>query len=304
MTRNRARRTSLKGKQLFHGQVYYNSRPFHSFEPTGELVEFNGATYYKKTPAKVFSKVGWPDYSGFMARKLRIARGNSSINERMTLGESIVLRGIWRIYNRLNKKGTFKKRNYFLRPLRIFRVNNDQFIAEFLDKPNLYNLRRYILLGESAVRNDLVEQCSRFIKENGLKHYLESQKSRKELAGMLVEGAGQAATDLAVAGKKFKENAIKRKLNSNFEFDFFDSLGVISVKGFEKLSRVAVERNLIVESFKDKTPCFVLIDPLCPSESENELPSISRTEKRNKRIEVKRKRRTYSTEGHSKRRKK
>jgi hypothetical protein len=285
------RKKFSSNSQKFHGKSFSNAGQLNS-NPSGELVTLDEITYYKKTPIKSFLK---PD-NVFVSHLVN----DPVLSQTINLAESIVLRGIWRIYSRLLRKGAFKRidslgqgkfkvREYFLRPLKLLRVNKSHFLAEFLAKPNVRDLLEFIRNGTTSQGETADRICAGFIKENNLTHYLGSDNLRRNLSDVLYSVSEQTMADLRAAGREFKRNAAKKGLNSSFALDFEDA-----------------RRNIIVESVdKNGRFNFVFIDPVIPSGSVKGLPSVARTKKRSKQeeFEAKHAGQKYDFKGHSKRRK-
>ncbi len=285
--RRKARRTSLKKKQGFHG-INPKGKLLDINQPTGQIVSINGKTYYKKTPFKTYKM---ENKSGLLESiKKRQGTPINKIAREMTIGESIVLRGIWREYNRAVKTKKITNRNYSLRPMKILRVNankrspNSNFIlAEFIDKPTVSDLLNF-LNSKKPQKTRVNELCEKFLKANGLKNCLSSKIARRILKAELGLAEKQAFEDLVQSAETMRINAKKRGLNKKFTLDVRNT-------------------NLMLESYKNKKFNFVLIDPLFPQDGIRDLPSIPRTKKRNKleEWENKKPKELYSPKGHEKR---
>ncbi len=303
----------MKKKQRFHSKWFAGRKRIEMrshgllipIEKAIELVTINGEKFVKKTPSATWKK---HKHDAFRADDPGLAR-------QMTLGESSALRGIWRIYSRLLRKGAFQRiyardrsgiriTDYFLRPVKIYRVNTsiasaaeNFIIEEFLDKPNALELIRYLRQGASKRGKFADARCQRFIEKQKLYPPLKSdslkQLFNQQLARALESIATQAIEDLETASSEFKNNARKRFLNSNFMFDFTGP--AFSTPAFH---------NLIVESVdKNGKFHFVFKDPLALMQQKEAYPSV-RTNRRNRGREVQLKTKKKQKRWPNKRRKK
>jgi len=292
MTRTKARRTSIKKKQRFHSKVFPIERVAIPSEPTGTIVS-NSGTFYRKIPIRTYLKQDKKPFEGFV-RDADIAR-------RMTVGESILLNGVLKEFNRQAGNSTVK-RSFSLRGPKLLRVavsrtnpKKNFILMELLRKPTVEDLDNFVAKGFSGKGEKVDKWCAAFIEENDLNRLMTSPELKEQFRIQLDSASQQAIRFLRQAGKKFKVNTNKRGLPTDFGFDF-------------------EYRNLVVESSKNGRFGFVLINPLVPKTSKTDLPLIPRTKKRDSNAKLaeweksqaakKSSGEFYSTEGHPKRRKK
>ncbi len=295
--------------QKFHGKLNVSSSsnliPYYS---AVKVVTINGKKYVKKTHSGFFLQ---PDVN---QSKHAL---NPELARSLTAGESIVLRGVSRIYNRLKRKGVFRKKEkkiYLLNFSKLFRVNLSKtkpsknfILSEYINAPDAGRLYSFVKFGKILGASPKEEKkCMQFIKKQRLIKVLENKKSRESFASKLYSAVEQAARDLAVAEKEFKKNAAKKGLNENVLFDVSERKDNVLFRVPETDFNEIKRDNFVVNSFERGVFNLTLIDLLYPSSDKKFHPSITRTKKRNKlkQWENKNPKEFYSSEGHPKRRKK
>lgn len=217
MTRTKARRKSLKGKQRFHSKVFPKEKVLIPLEPTGTIVS-NSGTYYRKIPIRTYLKQDKKPFQGFVR--------NADIARRMTVGESILLNGVLREFNRLAGNSTLK-RVFSLRGPKILRVavsrknpNKNFILMELLTKPTVEDLDNFVAKGFSGKGEKVDKWCAAFIGENDLNRLMVLPELKEQFRIELDSASQQAIRFLKQAGKKFKANTAKRGFPTDFGFDF------------------------------------------------------------------------------------